>query len=101
MRKYRLGSCVGNSQIFCVLFVIARLSVFAQSNSNKDDDGAHGATVGAVNTASWETRDLPNLRLRFKLAPGYKLKHWAVVVGDPGPVATFQLGDFNEIRFSV
>jgi len=61
----------------------------------------HEVTGVAVNTESWETRELPNLRIRFKLPPGYKQKQWAVVVGFPPIVATFQIGHVNQIDFAV
>jgi hypothetical protein len=85
----------------CVVFLITRLNAFAQPNSNEKDTGRHELTGIAVNTAFWETRDLPNIRIRFKLPPGYKQKQWAVVFGSPGPSATFQLGDVNRIEFAV
>jgi hypothetical protein len=61
----------------------------------------HEVTGVAVKTESWETRELPNMRIRFKLPPGYKQKQWAVVVGSPPIVATFQVGHVNQIDFAV
>jgi len=83
-----------------VFFLIVRLNAFAQPNANQNDIGMHEVSGGAGNTASWETRDLPDIRLRFKLPPGYKQKQWAVMI-HPGTTTTFQLGHLNEINFSV
>jgi len=99
-RKYRLRHWNDTRGIFCV-FLIVRLSAFAQPDSNGNDTGTREGIDDAVNTASWETRDLPNMHLRFKLPTGYRQKQWAVVVGTPEPSATFQLGHENEIDFTV
>jgi hypothetical protein len=95
MRKHRQ-----TLPIFCAVFLTARLGTFAQTDSNGNDVEMHDGTGVAVNAASWETRDLPNIRVRFKLPPGYKQKQWAIAIGS-GPVATFQLGHVNEIDFTV
>jgi hypothetical protein len=86
--------------MFCVVFLIVRLSAFTQPNSNQNDTGIHEVRGAAANTVSWETRDLPDIHLRFKLPPGYKQKKWAVIIRS-GPIATFQLGHLNEINFAV
>jgi hypothetical protein len=83
-----------------VFFLIVRLNAFTEANANPNDTGMHEVRGAAANTASWETRDLPDIRLRFKLPPGYKQKQWAVIIRS-GPIATFQLGHLNEINFAV
>ena len=101
MGKYRLRRWSDTPGIFCVVFLITRLNAFAQPSSNENATGMHEVTGVAVNTECWETRELPNLRIRFKLPPGYKQKQWAVVVGFPPIVATFQIGHVNQIDFAV
>ncbi len=101
MGKYRLRRWNDTPRIFCVVFLITRLNAFAQPSSNENATRMHEVTGVAVNTESWETRELPNLRIRFKLPPGYKQKQWAVVVGFPPIVATFQIGHVNQIDFAV
>jgi hypothetical protein len=86
---------------FCVVLAIVQVTASAQSQANRKDVGTHDATGNAANTESWETRDVPSMRVRFKLPPGYKQKQWAVVVGTPGPGATFQLGHVDKINFAV
>lgn len=87
--------------MFCVIFLAVRFSASAQPDSNGDDTGTRELKGDAVNTASWEARELSNIRLRFKLPPGYKEKRWAVVFGSPPIIATFQLGHVNQIDFAV
>jgi len=86
-------------ELFCVVFLVVRVSAFAEPDSHGNDIEMH-QTTGADNTASWQTQDLPNMRLRFKLPHSYKQKQWAVAFGS-GPIATFRLGDFNQIDFRV
>jgi hypothetical protein len=76
-----------------------RLHSFAQPANGKDI-GTQETTGIAVSTSSWETQDLTNIRIRFKLPPGYKQKQWEVSIGS-GPLATFQLGHLNHIEFTV
>jgi hypothetical protein len=48
-----------------------------------------GASVGAIDTESWTTREITESGLRFKLPKRYKEKHWEVVVG------VIQIRSFN------
>jgi hypothetical protein len=101
MCKHRLHVCNDVRPIFCGVFLIVQFSAFAQPEAKGADTGIHEVTGNAANTASWESRELADIRLRFKLPGGYKEKHWAVVVGSPGFIATFQLGHLNQIDFKV
>ncbi len=101
MRKCRLCRCGDTLRMFCAVFLVVRFTASAQPESKGQDSGTRETTGDAVKTASWETRELPNIRLRFKLPPGYKEKRWAVVVGSPPTIATFQLGHVNQIDFAV
>jgi hypothetical protein len=99
MCKHRLHVCNDARPIFCAVFLIVQCSAFALPESKRNDSGIHEVT--GANTASWATRELADIRLRLKLPGGYKEKHWAVVVGSPGFIATFRLGHLNQIDFTV
>jgi hypothetical protein len=101
MRKYRLNYWNNVRWIFCLVSLATRLYAVAQSDANGNDTRTHEVGSIPISTASWETRDLPNIRLRFKLPPSYKQKQWAVVVGSPRLSATFRLGHENHIHFTV
>jgi hypothetical protein len=101
MSRTDIISAAGVTAAGSFVFLIMRLSLFAQPDSNGNATGTHEGTDEAGNTASWETRELPNMHFRFKLPPDYKRKQWAVVVGTPAPSATFQLGHENHIDFTI
>ncbi len=101
MTRTHIISAAGVTAAGSFVFLIMRLSLFAQPDSNGNATGTHEGTDDAGNSASWETRELPNMHFRFKLPPGYKQKQWAVVVGAPAPSATFQLGLENHIDFTI
>ena len=100
MRKDWLCRWNRACRIICILFLMVRVSAFAQPESNANDRQMHEEAGVDVNTQSWETQDLPNMRVRFKVPPGYKQKQWAVSVG-PVRIATFQLGHLNAIDFTI
>ena len=81
MTRTHIISAAGVTAAGSFVFPIMQLSLFAQPDSNGNATGTHEGTGDAVNTASWESRELPNMHFRFKLPPGYKQKQWAVVVG--------------------
>jgi hypothetical protein len=101
IRKYRLRRRDDTLRMVSFVLLVARLSASAQPASNGHDTGTREITSDTVITASCEARELPNIRLRFKLPPAYKQKQWAVVVGSPPIVATFQVGHVNQIDFAV
>jgi hypothetical protein len=101
MRKFELRRWNDTHWIFCLVFLLMGLKTFAQPSSKGKDTATYEVSGAAINTASWETRDLPNIRLRFKLPPGYTQKQWQVVVGSPPAGATFQVGHVNQIDFAV
>lgn len=100
MHKYRQGWWNETCELFCVLFLVVRVSAFAEPDSHGNDVEMDQATGATENTTSWQTQDLPKIRVRFKLPAGYRQKQWAVALGS-GPIATFRLGDFNQIDFRV
>ena len=92
--------CWNHSRCIFLLAIVPLLSALAEPHSNGYDPARRQTAADAVNIASWETQDLPNFRIRLKLPPGYKQKHWAVVIGSPD-VTTFQRGHENEIDFTI